>query len=127
MLGDNALLGCATPRRVDGVRACLPSSRAPIGQCAETDGVTADCLSALFTTHAQGLESLLGGARGGAFDLGGNLWDRKVGVVTWMPLHLVVLLLPCADHSNSPQSAVLQGWAEMDKMREKLPSNQSAN
>lgn len=36
-----------------------------------------------------GLESLLGGARGGAFDLGGNIWNRK-------------------------------GWAEMDKMREKL-------
>lgn len=27
---------------------------------------------------AQGLESLLGGARGGSFDLGGNIWDRKV-------------------------------------------------
>lgn len=26
----------------------------------------------------QGLESLLGGARGGAFDLGGNIWNRKV-------------------------------------------------
>ncbi|KAI7841137.1 hypothetical protein COHA_005107 [Chlorella ohadii] len=36
-----------------------------------------------------GLESLLGGARGGSFDLSGNIWDRK-------------------------------GWAEMDKMREKL-------
>ncbi|KAL4423465.1 hypothetical protein ABPG77_005417 [Micractinium sp. CCAP 211/92] len=36
-----------------------------------------------------GLESLLGGARGGAFDLNGGIWDRK-------------------------------GWAEMDKMREKL-------
>lgn len=36
-----------------------------------------------------GLESLLGGARGGAFDLNGGIWDRK-------------------------------GWAEMDRMREKL-------
>ena len=27
----------------------------------------------------QGLEALLGGGRGGAFDLSGNIWDRKVG------------------------------------------------
>ena len=25
----------------------------------------------------QGLETLLGGGRGGSFDLGGNLWNRK--------------------------------------------------
>ena len=27
--------------------------------------------------RVQGLETVLGGGRGGSFDLGGNLWNRK--------------------------------------------------
>ena len=109
-------------------------------------------LCAVLQLSAQGLESLLGGARGGSFDLGGNIWDRKVG--GWgsgrcsLPQHEQknvaprARCIPCMPgeqleartwargmraYPSATSSCMChsilswpQGWAAMDKMREKL-------
>ena len=103
-----------------------------------------------FLPLPQGLEQLLGGAAGGAFDLEGGIWNRKassapparvcgqvvlplracVGVGGWVWVWARPRLIPLARTRRSPHTPSLathvpppslaQGWADMDKLREKL-------
>lgn len=150
----------------------LPSGTSPPALCPSGDP-RLHCPTA---PQPQGLESLLGGARGGSFDLSGNIWDRKVrlglqgcacrgvpdnsqlagsggstcGLTTMGPeLHppaqfgaarnrrlgrdghgaeeaagvsyTLCSVTRCKPApQDRPPPPLLQGWAEMDKMREKL-------